>query len=206
MGRVAGTALWAFILAGLAGCGDEAAGAPAYVGRVTDQGQDAVIGVVNDSAGVSFYVCGGASSYATMTHWFLGAASGDGTLDLATDDWHVTGNLNEGAGKLETSTGATFSWAVRPVATTAGSIEGLYQTLDGACRTGAVVGDFGDGQGTRLQGTWCDAESHFAQVTPIKNPVLQDGEDIAVEVGTTAARTLVITRLLAPLPAPLPAP
>jgi hypothetical protein len=195
VGCVLGAALLSSLVVG---CGDEG-GAPAFVGRVTDQGQDAVIGVVSDSAGVSFYVCGGAASYATMTRWFLGDAAADGTLDLTSAGWHVTGNLNEGAGQLQTDTGATLSWTVRP---TAGATEGLYQTLDGACRTGAVVGDFGDGTGTRLQGAWCDAESHFAQVTPIKNPLILDGEDIAVEIETAAAPTLVIGRLLAPLALP----
>jgi hypothetical protein len=195
MGCVAAAALWGLLVSG---CGDDG-GAPAFVGRVTDQGQDAVIGVVSDSAGVSFYVCGGAASYATMTRWFLGAAAADGTLDLSADGWHLTGSLNDGAGQLQTDVGATLSWTVRPAT---GASEGLYQTLDGACRTGAVVGDFGDGQGTRLQGAWCDAESHFAQVTPIKNPLTFEGQDIAVEIETAAAPTLVVARLFAPLAPP----
>jgi hypothetical protein len=77
--------------------------------------------------------------------------------------------------------------------------------MDDACRAGAVVGDFGDGQGLRLQGTWCDAESHYAQVTPIKNPLTLDGQGIDVQVETApevSAQTLVVDRLWAPLPLP----
>jgi hypothetical protein len=197
IGRFGGAALWAFVAAG---CGDESGGAPAFVGWVTDQGQDAVVGVVSDGEGVSFYVCGGPTSYATMTHWFLGAGAADGTLDLASGGWHVTGDLNKGSGKLQTDLGATLSWTVRPATD---GLEGLYQNTDGgACRTGAVVGDFGDGQGTRLQGTWCDGASHYAQVTPIRNQLTLVGEDIAVEIETDAAPILDVARLLAPVPAP----
>jgi hypothetical protein len=194
---VAAAALAGLLAAGCGGGG--AANASAFVGRVTDQGQDAVVGAVSDGTDVSFYVCGGASSFATETRWILGKAGAGGALDITGNGWHVTGNLEAGSGQVQTDQGQTLSWTARPAV---GPLEGLYQAMDGTCRTGAVVGDFGDGMGTRLQGTWCDGASHFAQVVPIKNPLSLDGEGIAVTVQSQSAQTLVVARLAEPLPVP----
>jgi hypothetical protein len=189
-----------------AGCGGAAAGTSAFVGEVTDQGQDAVIGAVSDGARVSFYVCGGPSSYATMTKWIQGPVAADGTLDISGGGFRVTGRIGGegqsplGAGRIQTPAGEAVSWTVRPAV---GSLEGLYQTMDGSCRTGAVVGDFGDGLGVRLQGTWCGGGSQYAQVTPIRSPLaLEEGEDIAVRVEAADAQALLVSRLVAPLPPP----
>lgn len=181
------------------GCGGSTADATAFVGAVTDPGQNAVVGAVSDGVDVSFYVCGGPTSYATMTRWILGTVGAGGALNLTTDGFHVTGNLDAGAGQLVTDTGATLAWTARPAT---GALEGLYQATAAGCRSGAVIGDFGDGRGTRLQGTWCDAASHFAQVTPIKNPLTLDGQNVAVTVETSGAPTLVLARLTVPLPLP----
>jgi hypothetical protein len=189
-------------LAGLlaAGCGGSgASSAPAFLGRVTDQGEDAVIGAVSDGTDVSFYVCGGPSSFASETHWFLGKVGAGGALDVTANGWHLTGNLDMGSGQVVTDQARTLSWSARPAA---GALEGLYQVMDGACRTGAVVGDFGDGMGTRLQGTWCGGGSQYAQVTPIKNPLTLDGEGIQVQVEGQTAKTLVVARIAEPLPVP----
>jgi hypothetical protein len=184
----------AAVLAGLGvGCSSETApGAPTFVGTLT--GKDAVVGAVAEGDDVSFYVCGGASTYSTMTRWIQGTARADGSLDLLSKGWRVTGNLEVGAGELE-GEGVTYSWQVHP---STGPLEGLYETVDSGCRTGAVVGDFGDGVGTRLQGTWCDTSNRFAQVTPIAiSP-----QGIQIDVLTGLSKTLFVTRLAAPLPPP----
>jgi hypothetical protein len=195
--------LGAAALAGViaAGCGDETASGRSFVGRVTTPGQDAVIGVVSNGTEVSFYVCGGPATYATATHWLTGAAGADGAVDVTGDGWHVTGNVTQGSGTLSTAKGEQLAWTVRPAM---GAIEGLFEADDSSCRTGAVVGDFGDGQGLRLQGTWCDAEGRFAQVTPIKalDSLSVASQSLDVTVEPPGPSTLVLARLVAPLPPP----
>jgi hypothetical protein len=195
----------AAVLAGslLAACGPPAR-TSTFVGEVT--GQDAVIGAVSDGARVSFYLCGGPSSYATMTQWIEGAVAADGTLDISGGGFRVTGRIGGqgrspfGSGQIQTPGGEALPWTVGPAIA---PLEGLYQTMDGSCRTGAVVGDFGDGLGIRLQGTWCDGGSRYAQVTPIRSPLtLEAGEDIAVRVEAAGYQALLVSRLVAPLPPP----
>jgi hypothetical protein len=194
---------WGLAVAALAGalatgCGDEARNAEAYVGHVVGEGQDAVVGVVSDGVDVSFYVCGGSTSYPS-SRWILGSAGPDGALDLSSNGSRVTGNLVAGSGTIALPGQSALPWTVRPAS---GDLEGVYQNFNGACRTGAVVGDFGDGRGLRLQGTWCDGESRFAQVTPIKNPLVAEPKGIEVSVDPPGPTTLVVSRLLAPLGIP----
>jgi hypothetical protein len=193
---------WGLAAAALAGalatgCGDEPA-RKAYIGRVAGEGQDAVVGVVSDGVDVSFYVCGGATSYRS-SRWILGSAGPDGSLDLSSNGSRVTGNLVAGSGTIAWAGQGTLPWTVRPAS---GELEGLYESLDGACRTGAVVGDFGDGRGLRLQGTWCDGATKFAQVTPIKNPLVVDPQGIEVRVEPPGPEILVVSRLFVPLASP----
>ncbi len=180
-----------------AGCGGQEDAAPAYVGKVT--GTDAVVAAVSDGARVQLYVCGGETSFDKLTHWFQGPIGADGTFSIQSGDFIAQGDLTSGKGGVTTDKGDVLSWTLAPAAS---EMAGLYATMDGSCRTGAVVGDFGDGQGTRLQGTWCDGASHFAQVTPIRNPDAVGGETIAVQVEGSYARALVVGRLLNPLPVP----
>jgi hypothetical protein len=179
------------------GCGDEG-GRQSFVGRVVTADADAVVGVVTDGVDVSFYVCGGPTSYA-MSRWILGSAGPNGAIDLSSNGSRVTGNLLAGSGTIASDGEAALSWRVRPAVS---GVEGVYHAFDGACRTGAVVGDFGDGRGSRLQGTWCDGASHFAQVTPFRNPLTLDGQGIEVSVEAPGPKSLVVARLWAPLPAP----
>jgi hypothetical protein len=181
------------------GCGGgQAQNAQTYVGRVTTAGADTVIGAVSDGVDVSFYVCGGPTSFAT-SRWILGSAGSNGAIDLSSNGSHVTGNLQSGSGTIAADGQTALSWTVRLAS---GTLEGLYQSFDGQCRTGAVVGDFGDGRGLRMQGTWCDAASHFAQVTPIKNPLTLDPQGIEVSVDPPGPANLVLARLVTPLPLP----
>ena len=144
-----------------AGCGDETV-APAFLGQVS--GTDAVVGAVSEGGQIAFYVCGGPSSYTRLTRWFTGDVAADGSIDLQTTGWTLTGNLGGGSGTLAGPDGETHPWAAHVVS---GEVDGLYSVMDGACRTGAVVGDL-DGTGSlRFQGTWCDGDGEFAQVTPI---------------------------------------
>ncbi len=150
------------LLASLAaGCGDRP-DAPAFVGQVA--GSDAAVAAVHADGQVSFYVCGGARSYAHLTRWFSGAEATDGSFRIETAGWTLTGNLATGSGTLDGPGDETHTWTAGPAPS---DVAGLYSIEDHGCRTGAVVGDL-DGTGaTSLQGTWCDSAGDFAQVTPI---------------------------------------
>jgi hypothetical protein len=175
--------------------------APAYLGTVTapdgGTGQDAVVGVVSDGSSVSFYLCGGPLSYATVTRWFQGDVTSGQTFTLAPSGGFTGGgDLGAGAGQILTDTGETLAWTVREAA---GADEGLYSAVDGSCRTGAVAGDL-DGNGTvRLQGTWCDGLGHFAQVSPLSPNAMFTAQGIDVEVLGEDVPTFFVERVLQPL-------
>jgi len=179
-----------------AGCSLDPQTSPAYIGRVEGPGQDAAVGVVSDGATVTFYLCGGPLTYATLTRWFQGNAGADGTFTLLDNGGFTgSGDLHSGAGQITTDMGQTLDWTVRPAAT---DEEGLYAAMDGACRTGAVVGDL-DGTGTaRLQGTWCDGLGRFAQVSPLTPADMLTYQGIDVEVLTDPVQSLYVERVLQP--------
>jgi hypothetical protein len=181
-----------------AGCSvtETPVGAPAYIGKVTDSGQDAAVGVVSDGSAVTLYLCGGPLTYATVTRWFQGTVATDGTFTLEDNGGFTgTGDLRAGAGQITTDLGATLSFAVRPTET---EEEGLYAAMDGSCRTGAVVGDL-DGTGSvRLQGTWCDGLGRFAQVSPLDPADMLTDEGIDVEVLTSPVQSFFVERVLQP--------
>src|SRR4051812_44754044 len=91
------------LLGWLAGCGGEAAN-PSSVGVV--EGTDAVVGVVASAEKVTLYVCGGASTYSTMTRWFSGAPG----APLANQGWTATVDAGLGQGTLLTPEGKTLTW------------------------------------------------------------------------------------------------
>jgi hypothetical protein len=176
-----------------AACGDETP-PPQYVGKVA--GSDAVVGAVTDGENVQFYLCGGPSTYSTLTKWFTGPVGPGGALDLETDGFELTGDLAKGSGQVRTAGGETLPWSVTPAS---GALGGLWSAeTSTSCRTGAVVGDFeGDGQ-MHLQGTWCgDVKDVFAQVTPIM-PWLTDERGIAVRVETDPAQNIFVARVWQP--------
>jgi hypothetical protein len=181
----------AFAVLFAAGCGDELP-APAYVGKVTDSGSDAVVGMVSDGERVQFYLCGGPSTYETLTHWFQGPVAKDGTFRIESGGFEATGDITAGKGEVKTDDGKTLSWTVRAAK---GEEEGLYAAMDGSCRTGAVVGDF-DGDGAvDLQGTWCNGKDIFAQVTPIRPLEVTAIGTIAVQVLSSPPKPLVVDRV-----------
>lgn len=177
----------------IAGCGDEAA-ARQSVGKVTDPGSDAVVGMVSDGERVQLYLCGGPSSYAALTRWFQGPVGADGSFSIASGDFVAEGDAFTGEGVVKTDDGRTLAWQVDPAS---GDLPGLYAAMDGSCRTGVVVGDF-DGDGALdLQGTWCDGKDLFAQVTPIM-PIMPSARGIAVTALTDPPRQLWVDRVRQP--------
>jgi hypothetical protein len=160
-------------------------------------GTDAVVGIVSRGSHVSFYLCGGASTYGTLTHWFGGtltngslhATTTDGptlTLDGTLDADGVTGTLTISGGEVRT-------WTAHPVNT--GTLEGLYATIDDGCRTGVVVTQSSAAQPPSVQGTWCNAADEHLQVTPMHPVQLVDGA-LAVQVeGLPGAHILHVAPL-----------
>jgi hypothetical protein len=181
----------------LAGCGDEP-NAPAFVGQVASS--DAVVAAVHADGQLSFYVCGGAQTYAHLTRWFSGAETADGSFHIENAGWTLTGNLTAGSGTLDGPGGETHAWTIAPAPT---DVAGLYSAENDGCRTGAVVGDL-DGTGaTSLQGTWCNGEGELAQVTPIipmvdvDVSVAYDGIPVLVEQPSLSLQ-LTVERVRAP--------
>jgi hypothetical protein len=183
-------ALTLFLAAGCSMSTEDAA--PAYVGKVT--GTDAVVAAVSDGARVQLYVCGGDSTFETLTHWFQGPVGADGTFSIQSGDLTAQGDITSGEGGVTTKDGTVLSWKLAPAAA---EMHGLYATMDGSCRTGAVVGDF-DGDGvTDLQGVWCDGEGKYAQVTPLM-PMVVTERGIGVKVLVTPPKDLYVDRVRAP--------
>jgi hypothetical protein len=173
----------------LTACGK--GGASTYVGKVTDPGADAVIGAVSDGAEITVYLCGGPNSYATDTRWLRGPVDAAGAFSVESEGFTVAGDVS--GGHVITDLGITLSWTM---AEASGDLEGVYQS-EGACRTGAVVGDFA-GDGTmQLQGTWCDGAGKFMQVTPIM-PIALTAEGLEARVETSPASIFLLTRVTAP--------
>ena len=181
-----------------AGCAGNVASdpAPTYVGKVTDPGQDAAVALVSDGSKVTFYLCGGPLSFDKITRWFQGDVGSDGMFALEkSGGFTVTGDVGAGTGVLTTDVGQELAWTVRP---TENEEEGLYSAMDGSCRTGAIVGDLEDNGTVRLQGTWCDGEGRFAQVSPLAPAHMLTTTGIDVRVNVSPAKSLYVDRVVHP--------
>ncbi len=184
---IAGSALISLLAAGCA-LGDEGASPVSAVGTVA--GTDAVVGASTEGGLVTFYLCGGPSSYDTATRWFVGAGDASGAFTLKRDGWTVTGDLGQGSGEVTSPDGETRAWRTHPA--TPGTLEGLYATVDSGCRTGAVILQPDASAEPRLQGAWCDDSGQFAQVTPIL-PVALTAQGVGIRVlGASSKKDLFV--------------
>jgi hypothetical protein len=149
----------------LLGCsGSEAFTDDVAVGKVL--GTDAVIGRVSDGEKVTFYVCGGATTYSTMTRWFSGFDDASGAVSLEKDGWQVIADAGGHSGRIIPPDGPSLAFEGH--AARFGTPEGLYGVVDSGCRTGAVVIDAPGSAGPTVQGAWCGNDGNkFAQVIPI---------------------------------------
>lgn len=158
-----------------AGCGrpDETSGGT-WTGSVV--GSDAVVGAVVSGNRAAVYVCGGDSSFATVTRWFQGTRE-ELSTGLLRDGWVVDAAAGGDslAGKLVAPDGGTFVFSLAAAAE--GSAAGLYSTVDAGCRTGVVV----HGEASSMQGVWCSDLGEVAQVTPGFAPDFDGGLAVAVE-------------------------
>ena len=150
----------------LVGCaGGEAGANDVAVGTVL--GTDAVIGRVSDGDKVTFYMCGGPTTYSTMTRWFSGADDASGAVSLENDGWQVVSDPGGHSGRILPPTGPALAFEAH--ATRFGTAEGLYAAVDSGCRTGAVVLQPSGADAPTVQGAWCGGSngSRFEQVIPI---------------------------------------
>jgi hypothetical protein len=169
----------------LTGCiGGEAGADDVAVGTVL--GTDAVIGRVSDGEKVTFYVCGGPTTYGTMTRWFSGADDASGAVSLVKDGWQVVSDAGGHSGRIIPPTGPELAFEGH--AARFGTAEGLYGAVDSGCRTGAVVLEPSGSSGPRVQGAWCGNDGNkFEQVIPIL-PGDVSGGGIAVRVDVDGVR------------------
>ncbi len=163
---------------------------------------DAVLGVVTQADRIVFYVCGGASTYSTHTRWFKGTfdpAASEPSFSLTAAGWTVSGQHDSGGwtGELAMPSGQKLPWRARHTAQ--GKLEGLYQVMDGNCRTGVVIQEGATGDEPRVQGVWCDGGGQFAQVVAVR-PVAISDQGIEVKVPlASGGRSLFVTPMI---PAP----
>ncbi|WP_437314999.1 hypothetical protein [Sorangium sp. So ce385] len=186
------TGMLGALLCAACAAGPEPAPPDISVGAV--DGTDAVLAVVRGEGAVTLYVCGGASTYATMTRWFEGPEDPSGAFSIESAGWTATADPGGESGLLRTPDGAVLAFRARPAAQ--GSLEGLYAADDGGCRTGAVVFTPEGAESPALQGTWCAVGDRFAQVTPLRPLSALDRRGIQVQVELDGTRkNLLVTPL-----------
>lgn len=163
------------------GCTDPGEAPSQWVGALP--GTDLALALTSEGDGaLRAYVCGGPDTYATHSRWFEGTLTADGAFDAVREGWALTGDAGpDGAsGTLTSPDGDELPFDAHPATA---PLEGLYFALDSGCRTGAVVWTGAAGEPS-LQGTWCDDQSHFEQVTPVL-PITLTAEGIHVRVDRT---------------------
>ncbi|HTJ80193.1 MAG TPA: hypothetical protein VL400_00680 [Polyangiaceae bacterium] len=182
-------------LLSLAACADETVapidgGVISFAGEL--EGSDAVAAVALSGDEVALYVCGGSTSYATRSRWYLGKSDA-GSAELASDDGgtaEVTVGDGEVSGTITEPGGEPFPFRLELMR--ASGPGGLYFVIDSGCRTGVVVIDHGASSEPTVQGTWCSDQDIFAQVTPI-TPIDDTTREIQVK---TIATDLAPTKKL----------
>jgi hypothetical protein len=188
-----------------AGCGASPHGDAAgtlppvvFVGNLASS--DAVVGLELGDAGWVFYACGGATSLASLTHWFSASPAAD-AIEFTREGWVLQGQsdgLTSGwRGTLTGPDGVARAWAAAP--SPPGTLSGLYSVVEDGCRTGLVVSQAAPGAAVHAQGTWCNGAGRFEQVTPIL-PVERTDLGIRVEVNAPGAtRDLYLAPVSVPL-------
>jgi hypothetical protein len=134
-----------------------------FTGAVADT--DARIAFVKVGPQALAYVCGGPSTFMTLSRWFDLAATSNGAYS-ATAAGHVLTATFDGTtfkGTLVTPDGV--SHAVESHPKVAGTQTDLLGAVDDGCHAGLIL----EQQGTeepQTQGTWCSSKGLSIQVTP----------------------------------------
>lgn len=135
-----------------------------FVGSL--EGTDAVVGIVQKGELWAGYVCGGRTSYATLTSWYEGSVA---RTELIEPNGNLSARWADGAltGTLLGRDGVSRNFRANPVLAGAGTVLGLFEAVDSGCRAGFVAMPSPSGQDSVTQGVWCDRAGRFEQVTPI---------------------------------------
>lgn len=172
-----------------------------WVGTAFDQSSgnssDVVAAITVRDGEVRAYLCGGPTTYNTLSRWYDGRVDGSNSYYATTDEGSTVQGYVSGSyayGDFATSGGASFFVEGNPVED---DLSGLYAVEDDGCLTGVVVIDNGGGE-PFVQGTWCDDQGRFAQVTPV-TPFEKTDRGIHVQVdlsvfGTDEVRDLYVTK------------
>ena len=192
LGRGSLLVLWSLLTStgACASAASSAAARPAersFIGTVP--GTDAVVALVATDTSATFYVCGGPSTFGSLTRWFSGTADANSLHLTSPDTATVEGTIDAttAQGTLNLPDGSTRPWTARPKSV--GTDEGLYATVDQGCRTGVVVTQPTAEATPSVQGTWCNLSNDHVQVTPVM-PFVRQGSALEVLV---AARALFVS-------------
>jgi len=182
----------------------DAAPRAVYVGTV--DGTDAVVAftVNRDTGLINSYVCGGASSYATLSRWFCGEARRvEAGFEFAKTEelWHMQATVEPHVvtGTIESVEGERYE--LRAERSDPGSHSALYGETDvGGCTTGAIVVHDAPDREPRVHGTWCargeGGDPRFEQVTPLlPHDFSQDLMQVTVPALDDGERPLLLSRV-----------
>jgi hypothetical protein len=185
------------LVGGAIGCGGEEGISPvalpvqSYVGDV--EGSDARVAVVEDGEELVAYLCGGPTSFATLTRWFRAPLPEQGSpFHLEKDGIVIEGSVSDGLAEGEIVASDGTRLAFQAEATPRGDLAGLYGAQDEGCMTGVIIGSAAPGEEPLVQGTWCSASGSRAQVIPILPAQIQPrGLEVRVVVGAETRHLFV---------------
>lgn len=179
----------ASLVLALSGCSDSVQPSDpdraVYVGHVA--GSDLAMGVVIEDGSLVAYVCGGPSTLESHTTWLDGATQGStvsarsarATIEAVASERSIDGTLVD-------SQGVRRAFSLSRAAE--GSRAGLYESSEGACRTGVIVFDATSGA---AQGAGCDGLGRRSQVTPVR-PMTVSTSGLAAQASLAPERVLYV--------------
>lgn len=156
-----------------------------FVGRIA--GSDIAMAVVIEDGAALAYVCGGPQTLDTHTTWMRGAERGSAvSAQSATSS--LTAVLSERTldGTLVDTQGIHRHFSL--TREDSASRAGLYESTEGACRTGVILFDATSGA---AQGAGCDALGRRSQVTPVR-PMTVSTNGLAAHAALSPERVLYV--------------
>lgn len=191
LAAVIATAIATEIVAGLGCSASEAPVAPATSSPLvgTLEGTDARVGLVVDDAKGVLYVCGGATTRASLTRWFRGPRSAAG-IDWTSEDLRVIAAPRGAAwaGELRKSDGTSVPFVLDAAA--AGTLAGVYDATLPTGRAGVVVFQGSPAEQASMLGAFRASGGAFAQVLPVRE-VSRTSRGIEVQVAGLAETIFV---------------
>ena len=162
-------------------------------------GTDAAVGVANTAAGSTVFVCGGADSLETFTHWFSSDQAVQGPFEITDGDWSIRWSLEHGGivGSV-TSPGDSEPHTFSAQPANAG-VAGVYQGSAECGRAGLIVQQASAEEEPSAQGTCLkreDARVLIQQVNPVRPIKLNPNLSVLVELASEPGRTFTLDPLV----------